>query len=294
MGRAGRYNDEISHTRPRAADSSRPHGSPLHTAKPSSSVQAAAGGESSRASARGRLRHPEGGPGKARMKTRVITLLLAAGLLAVAALTALSIPAAAQTQTVYVELADGSVVPVTVDVPPGTSLDDIQLPGTPVPAPPAPETTAPTTPTAPTRSEAAADRQAGAGPAGRRRAELRRRLAAGAVGLRRRGSPQARRQLASSSARPGVELRMRSRARSAAAAARRSATPTARRRRATPASSTCCPAPPPPPGSPTSSSASSACRPSCFRSTRPPASSTACAGRSSRPSTRSRRTTAAT
>jgi hypothetical protein len=40
-------------------------------------------------------------------------------------------------------------VPVTVDVPPGSSLDDIQLPGTPVPAPPAPETTTPTTPTTP-------------------------------------------------------------------------------------------------------------------------------------------------
>jgi hypothetical protein len=83
------------------------------------------------------------------MKTRVITLLLAAGLLVVAALTALSIPAAAQTQTVYVELADGSVVPVQVDVPTDTSLDDIQLPGTPVPTPTVPETTTPTTPTAP-------------------------------------------------------------------------------------------------------------------------------------------------
>src|SRR5215207_2828384 len=149
MGGAGRYNDEISPTRPRAAPSSRPHGSPLHRAKPSSSVQAAAGGESSRASARGRLRHPEGGPGTASMKTRVVTLLLAAGLLAVAALTALSIPASAQTQTVYVELADGTVVPVQVDVPPDTSLGDIQLPGTPVPTPTTPETT-PTTPTAPT------------------------------------------------------------------------------------------------------------------------------------------------
>src|SRR5215203_1755548 len=149
MGGAGRYNDEISPTRPRAAPSSRPHGSPLHRAKPSSSVQAAAGGESSRASARGRLRHPEGGPGTASMKTRVVTLLLAAGLLAVAALTALSIPASAQTQTVYVELADGTVVPVQVDVPPDTSLGDIQLPGTPVPTPTTPETTT-TTPTAPT------------------------------------------------------------------------------------------------------------------------------------------------
>jgi hypothetical protein len=82
------------------------------------------------------------------MKTRVITLLLAAGLLAVAALTALTLTAAAQTQTVYVKLADGSVVPVTVDVPPGASLDDIQLPGTPVPGP-APTPTVPTTPVAP-------------------------------------------------------------------------------------------------------------------------------------------------
>jgi hypothetical protein len=83
------------------------------------------------------------------MKTRVITLLLAAGLLAVAALTALSIPAAAQTQTVYVKLADGSVVPVQVDVPPGSSLDDIQLPGTPVPAPTPTVPTPPPTPTTP-------------------------------------------------------------------------------------------------------------------------------------------------
>jgi hypothetical protein len=83
------------------------------------------------------------------MKKRVFTLLLAAGLLAVAALTALTFPAAAQTQTVYVKLPSGEVVPVTVDVPPGSTLDDIQLPGTPVPAPPAPETTTPTTPTVP-------------------------------------------------------------------------------------------------------------------------------------------------
>ena len=79
---------------------------------------------------------------------RVITLLLAAGLLAVAGLTALTLTASAQTQTVYVKLADGSIVPVTVDVPPGASLDDIQLPGTPVPGP-APTPTVPTTPVDP-------------------------------------------------------------------------------------------------------------------------------------------------
>jgi len=83
------------------------------------------------------------------MKKRVFTLLLAAGLLAVAALTALTYPALAQTQTVYVRLATGEVVPVTVDVPPGATLDDIQLPGDVVTTPTTPETTVPTTPTAP-------------------------------------------------------------------------------------------------------------------------------------------------
>jgi hypothetical protein len=84
------------------------------------------------------------------MKKRVLTLLLAAGLLAAGAFSALTFPAAAQTQTVYVQLASGEVVPVQVDVPPNTSLNDIQLPGTPVPAPTTPTTpTVPSTPTAP-------------------------------------------------------------------------------------------------------------------------------------------------
>src|SRR5215216_3936134 len=129
--------------------SSRPHGSPLQSTKPSSSVQPGPGGDSMRAKERGRLQRPEGGPGRARMKKRVFTLLLAAGLLAVAALTALTYPALAQTQTVYVRLATGEVVPVTVDVPPGATLDDIQLPGDVVTTPTTPETTVPTTPTAP-------------------------------------------------------------------------------------------------------------------------------------------------
>ena len=79
---------------------------------------------------------------------RLLTLLLAAGALVAAAFTAFTIPASAQTQTVYVRLPSGEVVPVQVDVPPGAGLGDIQLPGTPVPAP-APPTT-PTTPTVPT------------------------------------------------------------------------------------------------------------------------------------------------
>src|SRR5919107_965861 len=143
MGTAGRYNV-------RAQRSSRPHGSPLQSTKPSSSFQSAAAADSPRASARVRLPHPEGGSGQPRMKTRVITLLLAAGLLVVAGLTAMTFPASAQTQTVYVQLPSGETVPVTVDVPPGTSLDDVQLPGTPVPAPaPTPTPTVPEPPPPP-------------------------------------------------------------------------------------------------------------------------------------------------
>ena len=107
-----------------------------------------------------------------------------------AAVTGLTIPAAAQTQTVYVQLPTGEVVPVQVDVPPGGNLGDIQLPGTPVPAPTTPTT--PTTPTAPTAPDhasgpgpqaAARADPAGAGPAGAGRAQRRRRLAAGAQQL---------------------------------------------------------------------------------------------------------------
>jgi Transglycosylase SLT domain/Peptidase family M23 len=91
------------------------------------------------------------------MKTRVLKLLLAAGLLVGGTLTALSFPAAAQTQTVYVQLATGEVVPVQVDLPPDTSIDDVQLPGTPVPAPTTPDTSTTPTPTAPSAPTTAPD-----------------------------------------------------------------------------------------------------------------------------------------
>ena len=68
------------------------------------------------------------------MKTRLLHTLFASAVLALAFLTGLTLPAAAQQQTVYVKLPTGQVVPVTVDVPPGSSLNDIQLPGTPVQA----------------------------------------------------------------------------------------------------------------------------------------------------------------
>jgi len=80
------------------------------------------------------------------MKTRLLTILLAAGALAAALMTAFTVPAAAQTQTVTVRLPSGQVVQVTVDIPPGKTLDDIQLPGELVSAGPAPTTTE-TTPT---------------------------------------------------------------------------------------------------------------------------------------------------
>ncbi len=64
------------------------------------------------------------------MKTRRLTVLLVAGVLAAASLTAFSTAANAQSETVTVRLPSGEVVEVTVDVPPGGSLEDIKLPGT--------------------------------------------------------------------------------------------------------------------------------------------------------------------
>jgi hypothetical protein len=94
------------------------------------------------------------------MKTRLLTILLSAGALVMASLTAFTIPAEAQSQTVTVRLPSGEIVTVTVEVPPGGSLADIKLPGTIVndgvrtaqaPATPAPEqtTTEETTPAPP-------------------------------------------------------------------------------------------------------------------------------------------------
>ncbi len=62
------------------------------------------------------------------MKTRLLSILLTAALLAVAAFTGFTFSASAQ--TVDVQLPSGEIV--KVDVPPGTSVDDIQLPGKPV------------------------------------------------------------------------------------------------------------------------------------------------------------------
>ena len=76
------------------------------------------------------------------MNKRLLSILLAATVLAVAAFTAFTFPAAAQ--TVDVQLPSGEIV--KVDVPPGTSVDDIQLPGKPVSPPPAQTTPEPPAP----------------------------------------------------------------------------------------------------------------------------------------------------
>jgi murein DD-endopeptidase MepM/ murein hydrolase activator NlpD len=69
------------------------------------------------------------------MKARVLHVILV-GALAAGVVCALTLPASASLQTVTVRLTDGSLVNVTVDVPPGTPIEDIDLPGVPVPTPP--------------------------------------------------------------------------------------------------------------------------------------------------------------
>ena len=83
------------------------------------------------------------------MKKTLLYVLLAAGLLG-ALMGALSLPASAELRTVTVRMADGRLVTVTVDVPPGTPLEDIPLPSlpetplpTPTPEEPAPAPDAP-------------------------------------------------------------------------------------------------------------------------------------------------------
>jgi hypothetical protein len=83
------------------------------------------------------------------MKSRLLYILLAAGVLALAMLAAFTLPASAEQRTVYVKLATGQVVAVTVEVPDGTSLDQIQLPGTPVPPGTPSDTDTETTPSEP-------------------------------------------------------------------------------------------------------------------------------------------------
>ena len=82
------------------------------------------------------------------MKTRLLIVLLAAGLLVAATFTAFTIPVGAQQEVVWVQLPTGEIVPV--EVPPGTDPASMELPGPIVPPPTTTEPPAPPeTPTTP-------------------------------------------------------------------------------------------------------------------------------------------------
>jgi hypothetical protein len=92
------------------------------------------------------------------MKKRLWHTLLCAGVALLAALTSFTVAASAQSRVLTVKLLTGEVVTVTVDVPPGTPVSEIQLPAelgpvewvTAQDAPTAPPTeTTPTVPTTP-------------------------------------------------------------------------------------------------------------------------------------------------
>ncbi|HYZ30307.1 MAG TPA: lytic murein transglycosylase [Thermoleophilaceae bacterium] len=91
------------------------------------------------------------------MRKRLLFVLLAAALAAatLVGFTVPTTPAQAELRTVTVQLADGSTTTVTVDVPPGTPLEDVQIPlptpTVPVPSP-SPTDPTPTDPSTPTPS----------------------------------------------------------------------------------------------------------------------------------------------
>jgi hypothetical protein len=216
------------------------------------------------------------------MKIRLLYTLLVAALVAVAAVGLGSLPANAQLETVQVRLDNGEIVEVQVDVPPGTPLEDIEIPTVP-------DVTEPD------------DDGGGSGGSG-----------GGTTDPTDTGTPEStdQEEQEPSETRDGtqnagdettreettldLEVRSRARATGSGKPATTSATPMGRPPARTRPSSTRSPARPESPVSRTSSSASSRSRSSCSRSTRPPASSTGSTGRCSPPSTRSRPTTAAT
>src|SRR3954454_14618951 len=87
------------------------------------------------------------------MSKRLLFVLLGAALVA-ATVVGLTVPASAELRTVTVQLADGSTTQVTVDVPPGTPLDQVQIPTVPTPTVPTPVPIPnPTNPTSPAPSQ---------------------------------------------------------------------------------------------------------------------------------------------
>ena len=86
------------------------------------------------------------------MKIRLLYTLLVAALVATAAVAVGGLPASAEMRTIMVRLDSGQLVPVQVDVPPGTPLEDIEIPDVPdiLPDEEDPDPSTPTTPTGPT------------------------------------------------------------------------------------------------------------------------------------------------
>jgi hypothetical protein len=77
------------------------------------------------------------------MKIRLLYTLLATALVAIAGVAVSGLPASAALQTIQVRLDSGELVDVQVDVPPGTPLEDIQIPTVPDVTEPAPDEPAP-------------------------------------------------------------------------------------------------------------------------------------------------------
>ncbi|MFL5840906.1 MAG: lytic murein transglycosylase, partial [Thermoleophilaceae bacterium] len=102
------------------------------------------------------------------MTKRLLFVLLTAAMAAatLVGLTVPASPASAELRTVTVRLADGSLTTVTVDVPPGTPLDDVQLPAPPpLPTVPLPVPTPPGTPApAPSPSPGSGNPDQGSSP----------------------------------------------------------------------------------------------------------------------------------
>ena len=82
------------------------------------------------------------------MTRKLLYTLLATALVAVTALAAFTLPASAEKRTITVRLATGQLIQVTVDVPPGTPLSEIDIPGVGGISGP-PEPSAPAAPAAP-------------------------------------------------------------------------------------------------------------------------------------------------
>ncbi|MEX2253422.1 MAG: lytic murein transglycosylase [Thermoleophilaceae bacterium] len=97
------------------------------------------------------------------MTRKLLYTLLATALVAATALAAFTLPASAEKRTITVRLANGQLIQVTVDVPPGIPLGEIDIPGVGGISGP-PEPTPPASPAAPGPSQTSGATTPDAGP----------------------------------------------------------------------------------------------------------------------------------